>query len=211
MPRSGQPRRGVKLLLAIAAALLLAPATGAQELGVRELRELYEEGVTFEQFLAKTDRRREAWHDHYEGGAPTYQALQAAKAVGGEMKFLVVAEDWCGDSVNTVPYLARLVEQVTGWEMRIINSRRGADVMAANLTPDGRTATPTILVLDSDHEPVGVFIERPTILQEWFLRAESELPRKELYEQKYTWYAEDSGEETVRELTELVRRASVRE
>ncbi len=207
MPRLGRPRRSVRMVLAIAAALLLAPETGAQEL---DARELYEDGVTFEEFLANTDRRREAWHAHYEGGAPTYQALQAARAVGGELKFLVVAEDWCGDSVNTVPYLARLVEQVPGWEMRVINSRRGADLMAANPTPDGRAATPTILVLDSDDEQVGAFIERPTILQEWFLRAESELPRKELFEQKYTWYAEDAGEETVRELTELARQAIVR-
>ena len=167
--------------------------------------------MTFEKFLDGTNRRRQAWHQHYEYGAPTYQALQAAKAVGGELRFLVVAEDWCGDSVNTIPYLARLVEQVSGWEMRIINSRRGADVMAANLTPDGRTATPTILVLDSDHQQIGAFVERPTILQEWFLRSESELPRNELYEQKYTWYAEDAGEETVRELTELARQATARE
>jgi len=208
MPRIGHPRFGAKLILLIAATLLLTPAAEAQELDVRQL---YEDGITFEQFLEETDRRRETWHAHYQGGAPTHQALQAARAVGGEMKFLVVAEDWCGDSVNTVPYLARLVEQVPGWEMRVIDSRRGADVMAANLTPDGRAATPTILVLDSDHEQVGVFIERPTILQEWFLRAESDLPRKELSEQKSTWYVEDAGEETVRELTELVRQAAVRE
>jgi len=208
MPRSYGPRPRATLLLVVAACLLLAPEMRAQELDVRSL---YEDGVTFEQFLAETNRRRDAWHEHYERGAPTHQALQAAKAVGTELKFLVVAEDWCGDSVNTVPYLARLVEQVPGWEMRIINSRRGADIMAANLTPDGREATPTILLLDSDDEQVGAFVERPTILQEWFLRAESDLPRKELFDQKYTWYAEDAGEETVRELTELARQAAARE
>ncbi len=208
MPRIGHLRRGAGILLPIAVAAILTLDAGAQELDVREI---YEHCVTFEQFLEGTNRRREAWHDHYERGAPTYQALQAAKAVGGELKFLVVAEDWCGDSVNTIPYLARLVEKVPGWELRIIDSRRGAAVMAANLTPDGREATPTILVLDSGHEQVGVFIERPTILQEWFLRTQSELPRKELYEQKYTWYAEDAGEETVRELTELARQAIARD
>jgi hypothetical protein len=208
MPPIGRPRHGAKMFLAVAAALLLTPNASSQELDVREL---YEDGVTFEQFLADTRRRRSAWHDHYEHGAPTYQALQAAKAVGANLKFLVVAEDWCGDSVNTVPYLARLVEQVAGWEMRIINSRRGADVLARNLTPDGREATPTILLLDSDHRQIGAFVERPTVLQEWFLRTEMELPRRELYEQKYTWYAEDAGEETVRELTQLARQATTRE
>jgi len=124
---------------------------------------------------------------------------------------LVVAEDWCGDSVNTVPYLARLVEKVAGWEMRMINSRQGAEIMAAHLTPDGRSATPTIIILDADDKPLGAFVERPTILQEWFLRAQAEIGQDDLYEQKYTWYAEDAGEETLRELTEMVRVAGERE
>ncbi len=209
MPRGGRHRRhGPRLILALAVVLLAAPDSDAQEADVREL---YEDGATFEQFLDKANRRREAWHQHYDRGAPTYQAVQAAKTLGVAMNFLVIAEDWCGDSVNTIPYIARFVEQVPGWEMRIVDSRSGAAVMAANLTPDGRTATPTILVLDSDHEQVGALVERPTILQEWFLRTEAELPRKELYEQKYTWYAEDAGEETVRELTEIARQAAERE
>ena len=207
MPLIGRSRHSARFLVAVSAAFLLVPNAGAQELDVREL---YEDGITFEEFLADADRRVDQWHSHYEGGAPTHQALQAAKAVGGDVKFLVVAEDWCGDSVNTVPYLARLVEQVDGWEMRVINSRVGADVMAANPTPDGRSSTPTILVLDSDHQQVGAFVERPAILQEWFLRSEPELEREDLFDQKYKWYAEDAGEETVRELTELVRQASIR-
>jgi hypothetical protein len=193
---------------ALLVGLLAAPQAAAQDI---DLRDLYRNGITFEEFLEKANRRREAWHDHYEQGAPTHQALMAARELGAQVKFLVVAEDWCGDSVNTVPYLARLVEQVDGWEMRVINSRRGADLMAANPTPDGRSATPTIVVLDNDNEQLGAFVERPTVLQEWFLRTQDEIPREELFEQKYTWYAEDAGEETVRELTELIRQATRRE
>ncbi len=119
----------------------------------------------------------------------------------------MVAEDWCGDSVNTIPYLARLVEAVDGWDLRVIDSRRGADIMGAHRTPDGRSATPTVVLIDASDEEVGAWVERPQILQEWFLRSQDELEHDDLYAQKYKWYAEDAGEETVRELTEVARQA----
>jgi hypothetical protein len=196
--------------LVAAAALILAVGSEVRAQDV-DLGKLYKDGIPFEEFLENASRRREAWHSHYTNGTPTHQAVQNAKGLNAEVRFLVVAEDWCGDSVNTVPYLARLVEKVPGWEMRVINSRRGADLMDQHLTPDGRSATPTILLLDADNHLLGAFVERPAILQEWFLRSEGEVERGELYEQKYTWYAEDAGEETLRELTEIARQAVERE
>lgn len=194
----------IMTLAAVASLVAEAAPRRAQDL---DYERLWDRSVTFAEFLEDADRRRDAWHDHYENGAPTHQALQEARAVGGEMRFLVVAEDWCGDSVNTVPYLARLVEQVDGWEMRVINSRRGADVMSAHPTPDGRSATPTVVLLGDDWAERGAWVERPSVLQEWFLEYEDELERQDLMDQKYRWYAEDAGEETVREITELVRAA----
>lgn len=56
MPRIGRCRHGARMLLGVAAAFLLTPNASAQELDVREL---YEDGGTFEQFLSNTRRRRE--------------------------------------------------------------------------------------------------------------------------------------------------------
>ena len=45
------------------------------------------------------------------------------------------------------------------------------------------------------------------MLQEWFLGNEDELPRQELYDRKYAWYAQDAGNETVGDITSLLERA----
>ena len=205
------PRRLLALLLGAAAFTVPAaaqePQAATAPAHAADLGSLFEAAITFPDFLEGAQRRRDAWHEHYERGAPTHQALQRARAVGGQLRFLVVAEDWCGDSVTTIPYLARLVEAVDGWDLRVIDSQRGAEIIDTHRTPDGRSATPTVLVIDSDDREIGAWVERPQILQEWFLRSQDDLGREDLYAQKYKWYAEDAGEETVRELTEVARQA----
>ena len=168
---------------------------------------LYGLGIAFEEFLESVDQRRAAWLTNYADGAPSPQAIDRARGAGAAAKLLVVAEDWCGDSVNTIPYLARLVEATDGLEMRIVDSETGANLMRRRPTPDGRAATPTIIVLDHDYAEIGSWIERPGVLQEWFLGNEDDLPRRELYDRKYAWYAEDAGNETLSDITTLLEHA----
>ncbi len=184
-----------------------ASATLARQQSPEDLEALYQRGIAFDQFLEVADQRREAWLRNYEEGVPSPAALARARGVGASARLLVVAEDWCGDSVNTIPYLARLVEAVAGLEMRIVNSHVGADVMRQRPTPDGRPATPTVIALDSNYNEIGSWIERPGVLQEWFLGNENELPRKVLYDRKYAWYAQDKGNETVSDITSLLEHA----
>ncbi len=173
-----------------------------------DYREVYEGGISFREFLANADRRRDAWHDNYRDGQVPDALATRAGAVGGRWNLLVVAEDWCGDSVNTIPYLARLAEAVDGLDMRVIDSQVGKSIMEDHRTPDGRPATPTVLLLDSEFREVGCFVERPIRLQTWFLENEAKLNRSELYEQKYAWYDRDRGAQTVEQVVEMIEGAA---
>ena len=78
----------------------------------------------------------------------------------------------------------------------------GRAIMEAHRTPDGRAATPTVILLTEGFAEAGCFVERPRQLQDWFLEHEHTLEEEELYRQKYAWYdhekhaaeSEDSGE-----------------
>lgn len=134
--------------------------------------------------------------------------LARARAVGGAWRLVVAAEDWCGDSVNTIPYVARLVELVEGLEMRIVGGRMGREVADTHRTPDGRASTPTVVLLDAAWEEAGCFIERPTSLQEWFLENPDGLDRADLYREKYAWYDQDAGRTTVEEIVAMLEAAA---
>ncbi len=172
-----------------------------------EYRTMYDAGKTYSEFLDSAENRHAAWVENSENGEVPEDVLARAIAVGGTWYLLAVAVDGCSDSVGTIPYLADLVEAVPGLEMRIIGSDAGLSIMESHLTPDGRPATPTVLLLDADYEEAGVFIERPTPLQEWALPARKDLDIGDFMRQKKAWYAEDQGRQTMEELVALMEKA----
>ena len=169
---------------------------------------LYKQGITFDVFLDQAVKRREMWLNNYAKGGVPDDLLRRARAIPGTWRLLVVAVDSCSDSANTIPYLAHLVSAVDGLEMRIIDSDVGRPVMEAHRTPDGRAATPTVVLLDRDYEEVGCFIERPEELQDWALTGGKELEHEEYMEQKFAWYDKDLGRQTMLEVIVLMEAAA---
>ena len=127
-------------------------------------------------------------------------SCSGAVTVPGPRRLLIVAFDRCSDSVGTIPYIAALVEAVDGLEMRIIPPAAGRPIMEAHRTPDGRPATPTVLLLDGEWEPVGAWVERPSELQAWYIENPEGLSHDARYDGKMEWYEGDAGESTVREI-----------
>lgn len=173
-----------------------------------DLRAMFEQGRSYTDFLDNATRRAELWHGNTEKAEEIDPALvERARAVGGTWYFLAVAVDACSDSVSTIPYLAELVARVPGLDMRIVDSTVGREIMETHRTPDGRAATPTVLLLDTEYEEAGCFIERPLTLQTWILEND-ELPSDEVFREKMEWYATDSGHETVETFVEMLEAAA---
>ncbi len=172
------------------------------------LRALYRSGRTYDDFLGRAARRVELWQGNTERAGTMDPALvERARAVGGTWYVLAVAVDSCSDSVSTIPYLAGLVSLVDGLDLRIVDPEAGRAIMESHPTPDGRAATPTVLLLDAGFDEAGCFIERPPTLQTWIVEND-ELPSGEVYERKMAWYAEDAGHETVQVLVEMLEAAA---
>jgi hypothetical protein len=190
----------------LAAVFLVATATAsARQAQEPDYEAIWAEGISFEAFLEAADQQAAAWRNNYQEATPDADAIERAAAIDGTgLRLLVVAEDWCSDSVDTIPNAARIAEAIGGLEMRIVDSGIGADVMAAHQTPDGRGATPTVVLLSADGELLGTWVERPAELQAWFMANRDGLGRRELMDQKHAWYVEDHGRSTVSELLDMI-------
>lgn len=169
---------------------------------------LYKQGVSFDEFLATAERRKERWHRNYKNSDVDDDLLVRAFAVKGSWRLLAVAVDSCSDSVSTIPYLARLESMIDGLEMRIIDSTAGRQIMMDHLTADGREATPTVVLLNEAYEEVGCFIERPVLLQEWISENRTGLDDGEYLKQKFAWYDKDAGRHTVEAIITLMEAAA---
>ena len=176
--------------------------------GSFDYESLYDGGVRYIEFRDVATRRVDAWNNHYKNAQVPDALVARMEAMPGTWRLLVVAEDYCGDSANTIPYVAKLVDRADNLDLRIIRSDVGKDVMEAHRTPDGRAATPTVILLNDRFEEAGCFIERPSTLQTWFLDQETKLEEDDLYEQKYAWYDEDQGQQTIAEIVAMVGAAA---
>lgn len=162
---------------------------------------LYELGSTYESFLAGASARAEEWRRNSADAVVAEEALAKVRALGERRRILVVTEASCSDSVATIPYLAKLVELVPErLEMRLVSSKAGRAVMEAHRTPDGRAATPTVIMMDADGRYVAAWIERPAALQQWHAEHHVTNTTRALLPAKMKWYADDGGRSTVAEL-----------
>lgn len=171
---------------------------------------LFARGIPFAEFYAKAEKRRDLWERNWGWAAPPDALVARAKATGVSWKFLAVAVDACSDSVSTIPYLAKLVSMLPGVELRIIGSDIGRAIMDAHKTPDGRGATPTVLLLDASYAERGAFIERPSELQTWILAQKGTLSDDAIVTRKMQWYTDDRGLKTLEEIVVMMERAAAK-
>lgn len=180
-----------------------APAT------TDSLEALYQRGTTYSAFLGAADSRREMWLRNSAKGKVDAEALRLGRSLGAGWRLLVVLEDACGDSANTIPYVAALVDSLGGAvEMRLVNSSEGRRVTERYRAWDGRAATPTIVLLDAQGAAVGCWVERPGTLATWERAESSKLSQQEFVRQKFAWYDRDGGATTQREVVAMMARAA---
>jgi len=166
-----------------------------------DFRKLWDEGLTFDAFVAACKAQFcGLWQGVYNLARVPDWAL-AAVSPETPRKLLVIAEDWCGDASNTVPIIARLVAQAPGLELRVIMRDKYPEVMDQYLT-NGSRSIPIVIALDKDFEEVGHWGPRPTELQAWVMANRATMPKTEMYPQVRKWYARDRGETTLREVLE---------
>jgi hypothetical protein len=167
----------------------------------------YAKGVTFAAFLDEAKAHPDEWRRRYSNSAVSADSVSRLRALPARRLLLVVAEDSCSDSTETVPYVARLVDAAPDrLEMRVVNSRTGRPLMEAHRTSDGRAATPTVVVLAADGSLIGAWSERPAALQALVLQQKPALTRAELREFRDKWYAADAGKSAVAEILSLIER-----
>ena len=168
---------------------------------------IFAKGQTFAEFVAKATQRREGWLRLQKDAVVRPELVTRARAVGGAWQLLVVARDGCGDSMNSVPYAARLADSVPGLELRIVSPFEGQAAANTHRTDDGRMATPTFILLDSAGTDVGCLVELPAPLRQWTNKARATVTDDSLHAYRSTFYAKDAGVSVSTEVVELLEAA----
>jgi len=168
----------------------------------------YAGALTFAEMVDAAGTNVALWRAVHAHARVPPDVLARVKALGGRWRLLVLNEAWCGDSVNTVPLMARLAELAPNVELRLLARDRNLDLMDAHLT-NGSRSIPVVIVLDEHFEERGWWGPRPAELQAWVLGPEGQaLEKPERYREVRRWYARDRGVTTLAELVVLMEKAA---
>jgi len=193
----GYPWPMVPLTLVLA--ILAAPAVQAQT----DLNTLFNQGQEWTTWLADVNTQRTTWDTVVKQANPPEAMVERLKAAGAGLKLLLVAEAACSDSMQSVPHIAALAARA-GIDLRIVGKDAATAALEGHRTPDGRTATPT-LILVRDGKAAGAWVERPEALQTWII-AQKGISRQELLARKTSWYQWDRGTSTLAEIVAQAER-----
>lgn len=182
---------------------LLQPLPGERTANVERL---FESGQTWNQFLAGVSAQRELWMKTELAVTVPADFVERGRKTSRGLQLLVVAEDWCPDSAYSIPYIARLA-QSAGIPLRIVGREAGEPLMRAHPTRDGRTVTPTVVML-RDGRDVGAWVERPAELQQMFLSMSTNAENARRFSQRHLWYESDGGLTVLQEVLALIEQTT---
>jgi hypothetical protein len=170
---------------------------------------LHTAGEAWPTFRTNIRARREGW-DAIIGRAQVSAGLVArARAAGGSWRLVAVAVDRCGDSMNSLPYVAALADSVPSVSLRIVPPAEGRALQAAFRSLDGRVATPTFVLLDAGGRVAGCIVELPEPLRVWSQEARTRGESLDvIHTHQRHWYEVDRGRGITTELVELLEGAA---
>lgn len=185
---------------------------------VIDYRKKWEQAAPFGLWVEGTEKNGELWRSLARRAQVSDDAVGEASSLGGAWKLLVLSEDWCGDAVSTLPYIARLAELAPNIELRVLARDDHMDIMREHRTPrpagggraEGWSYTiPVVVILDGKFEERGWWGPRPAELQRWFwTEGQAVVTKQERGRFMRAWYARDRGSTAIEELLRLLRSAS---
>ncbi len=119
------------------------------------LEAMYRLGQTFDEFLASAGENSALLRAVARRTVLPEEISAGVRAAGGPWHFLVLTEDWCGDSTNSLPVIARLAADAGNVDVRILKRDEHPALMDTHLAATGARAIPVVMVLDAAFEERG--------------------------------------------------------
>lgn len=117
------------------------------------------QALEFDDYLAQMTLNQELFRANYERTALTED--ERAAFAGAPLRFLVLTEDFCGDSAQFIPVIGRLAHSLDNVEIRILHRDQHRELADNYRRKDGYQAIPVFVLLDAAGDELGFLIERP--------------------------------------------------
>lgn len=136
---------------------------------------------------------------------PSEKIISAMKSIDNPQFWMVITENWCGDSAQSLPYIYEISKLNSNIEMKIILRDKNLDIMDNYLTDGKSRSIPKMVVFNEFGEELFQWGPRPTELVNQIDIWKSEgLSKDDYIEMIHLWYAKNKGKNLEAELIALV-------
>lgn len=134
------------------------------------------------------------------------QVKELIHSINKPQIWMVITEDWCGDSAQNLPYIVKIAELNSLIELRILLRDQNLDIMDMYLTNGKSRSIPKLVAFDKDGNELFQWGPRPKEAQLVVdLSIKNGLDKNAYLEKLHLWYSEDKGQTLEKELTVLLQ------
>lgn len=132
------------------------------------------------------------------------QLVEIISGIPFNMTWVVIAEAWCGDAAQNIPYIAKLAEASANVDLRIVLRDENPEFMDNYLTNGGRSIPKVVIFKTDGLEELTTWGPRPEIIQQQILAYKKDTSPEQDYqkfvESIHAWYTKDKNQALEAEL-----------
>lgn len=177
---------------------------------MQSLRDRFTEGVSFDEMVASAKSNAELFAAVRSRAEAPPAYTDRIAATGRSWHLLLLSEDWCGDSVNILPWVDALAASSPLVDLRIIGRDANLDLMDdGHLTNGTSRAIPLVLLLDESFTERSWWGPRPRELQAFVSTPKAQaMSKEERYKELRRLYARDRGRMIMEEITAMIEQVA---
>jgi len=119
--------------------------------------------------------------------------------------WMMITEDWCGDSAQNLPYIAKMAAESENIELKIIYRDQNLDIMDQYLTNGTSRSIPKLVAFNMNGEELFQWGPRPQELVELVEQWKTEMEPKKWKEKIQLFYGRNRGKAIEQEFTQLLK------
>lgn len=175
-----------------------------------DIREKYERGRTWEEWLASIKQNKERYREKFAAYPLTEEDVTFLRSVERDVHILALGEDWCGDVMRQLPIVAKMAAQNEHLKLRILSRDENLDVMERYLF-NGAQVIPVFVFFNDRFIEVGHWQGRPAKCRELISRGKAAGKLDEARALITRMMDETNDRMTVEEIKALIAKALVDE
>lgn len=163
----------------------------------------FSNGYTWPDYMKDIEKNVERFNENYDAFELDQEDADFFSNYDKPVNVLILAEDWCGDVVQSLPPIIRMLERAPEVQVRIFKRDENPDIMNRYLT-DGTKSIPYLVFMDTAFNELARWGPRPEDCQAIMRNNKGKIPMDQIYPQIRAWYKENGNGPLVREIRSIL-------